>query len=156
MELSIAAIIIAVAGVLFTYFRFVLRTEHRLTKIEGRAPENLGDRLARLEEHIPENLGDRLTRLETRLEFVPYDTLIEVFRELMKRIPPASSNPGGARRAELMQRLERRELTYPEARELQELVKRDVERSSEDEVVKALILVGLGILIGYGLSELLK
>ncbi|GAH43465.1 unnamed protein product, partial [marine sediment metagenome] len=72
------------------------------------------------------------------------------------KIPPTSSNPEGARRTELMQRLERRELTYPEARELQELVKKDVEHSSEDELIKGLILVGLGMLIGYSLSKLLK
>ena len=154
--LSIAAIIIAVAGVLFTYFRFVLRIEHRLTKIEGRVPENLGDRLARLEERIPENLGDRLTRLETQLEFIPYGELLEAFRKLMEKIPPTSSNPDGSRRTELMQKLETRELTYPEARELQGLVKRDIQRSNVDEAIKCAALVGLGILIGYALSELLK
>lgn len=126
MELSIAAIIIAIAGVLFTYFRFILRTEHRLT------------------------------RLETQLEFIPSNELFKIISGLLKKIPPTSSNPEGARRTELMQRLERRELTYPEARELQELVKKDVEHSSEDELIKGLILVGLGMLIGYSLSKLLK
>jgi len=105
--LSIVAIVIAVAGLLYTYFRFILRTEHRLI------------------------------RLETQLEFIPYDALLKIFREILKRIPPASSNPDGGRRAELMQRLERRELTYPEARELQELVRRDVERSSRMNLLKA-------------------
>jgi hypothetical protein len=65
---------------------------------------------------------------------------------------PSSSNPQN-RRDELMAKLERYEITPEEAIELRDLVARDVEQSSEDETTKALILIGLGMLLGHALSK---
>ena len=54
---------------------------------------------------------------------------------MLGRIPPSSTNPHD-RRGELLERLETGVITRQEAEELRDLVQRDLERSSQDEVAK--------------------
>lgn len=121
--IAIGIAIIALLGLIATYFKFILGIEHRLTKVE------------------------------TIFEFIPFSKLLDLMQIMLNKIPSTSSTNPYDRRGELLARLQRQELTYQEAIELRDLVTRDVESSTQDELLKAIILIGLGILIGYALSK---
>ena len=114
---------IALLSVIATYFKFILRIEHRLTKIE------------------------------TIFEFIPFPKLFDLMQTMLDKIPTTLPSNPYDRRGELLSKLQLQQLTYQEAIELRDLVTRDVEGSNQDTIMKAIILIGLGILIGYTLSK---
>lgn len=120
--IAIGLAILALLSVVATYFKFILGIEHRLTKVE------------------------------TIFEFIPFPKLFDLMQTMLNKIPTASSSNPYDRRSELLSKLQQQQLTYREAVELRDLVTRDVEGSSQDATIKALILIGLGILLVYALS----
>ncbi len=121
--IALGIAILALLGLIGGYLKFVLGIEHRITK------------------------------LETIFEFIPFSKVFGLLEIMLSKIPSAKSHNPYDRRGELLAKLERQELNYNEAIELRDSVTNDVERSTQDEIMKALILIGLGILIGYVLSR---
>jgi hypothetical protein len=114
---------VAVLGLIGTYFGFILRTEHRLTK------------------------------LETAFGQVPFSEMVKLMQAMLNKIPPATLGNPYSRRDELMNKLARQDLNYNEAGELRNLVAHDVESSDQDESWKAIALVVLGLLLAYVLTR---
>ena len=121
--IAIGVAVISFLGLIATYFGYILRMEHRLTKVE------------------------------TIFEFIPFPKLFDLMQTMLNKIPSSLSSNPYDRRGELLSKLQRQLLTYQEAVELRDLVARDIESSNQDEIIKALILIGIGILIAYVLSQ---
>ena len=104
----------------------------------------IGDETDRLGDKI-DNMGDKIGNKIDTLPSKFFDSFINAY-EAMHKI---KSNPVNDRKAELLEKLKRREISYEEGPELQGMLEKELkEARDKDDLLNEFIILGLISLLG--------
>ena len=128
---------LAIIGLIIT---LILRIGDKTDRL-GDKIDNMGDKLGDKIDSIGDKIGNKIDTLPSKF----FDSFINAY-EAMHKI---RSNPVNNRKAELLEKLKRREISYEECLELQEMLEEELkEARDKNDLLNEFIILGLISLLG--------